>query len=128
MIAYDPAWGFVAVPSALGGGSSWVWSSQDGLNWNFGQRIVSFGNTLVASNGVFVSAGGTNTIYSSKDGGNRWAEIPVVPGYTNTPSVIAGTFYIPTDSVVYTSTDGINLNLYFSATPALLSRAHASAW
>jgi hypothetical protein len=116
LVAFDPAWGFVAVPSALStGGASFIWSSPDGIEWMWGNQVVSYGNTLVATNGIFLSAGGTDSVYSSHDGGNRWASIPT-KSYTNTPTVIGQTFFIPVgDTEVYTSADGINLNLYHSA-------------
>jgi hypothetical protein len=116
LIAYDPAWGFVAVPSALyGNGFSCIWSSTDGVEWDFSDSVVSMGNTLVATNGIFVSTGGINVVYASNDGGKTWTKTAMEP-YTNTPSVIGQTFFVPIqDTSLLSSADGIKFEVYYSA-------------
>jgi hypothetical protein len=116
LIAYDPAWGFVATPSPLyGNGLSCIWTSTDGVQWDFSDSVVSMGNTLVATNGIFVSTSGINFVYASKDGGKTWTKT-TMDRYTNTPSVIGQTFFFPTDDTsLLSSTDGITFDVYNSA-------------
>jgi hypothetical protein len=77
------------------------------------------GTTLVATNGIFVSTGGINVVYASKDGGKTWTKTQMET-YINTLSVIGQTFYVPIrvppqGTLVLSSRDGINFGVYYSA-------------
>jgi hypothetical protein len=66
-------------------------------------------------NGMFVISGAHTYIYVSNDGGKTWTTTDIGV-YTNTPSVIGQTVYVPTQgNQVLSSRDGINVDVYYSA-------------
>lgn len=66
---------------------------------------------LISLNGTFISAGGINVVYSTKNGGKSWASIPLDANYANVPSIVKGQFYLPTGPQVLQSTDGLIWNV-----------------
>lgn len=113
VLAYDAKVGFLAVPTTSNSQNllAPIWTSTDGVKFDFVVNSPRLGSYLVAANGIFLSTGSTNAIYSSSNGGLSWASIPVDPTpwvNANRPSVINGQFWVPTTTKILTSPNGIS--------------------